>query len=769
MTRLFRALAGSLGLRGCRRLPVAAGLLVGLLAMPALAQGQAATVLGRVLVEGNQRIEAETVRSYMTIGRGDIVTPAQIDRSLKALFATGLFSDVVIRQAGPDLVVSVVENPIINRLAFEGNRRIDDESLGAEVQLRPRVVYTRSRIQNDVQRIVEVYRRSGRFAATVEPKVIQLEQNRVDLIFEVDEGPLTGIRRIMFIGNKKFSDRKLRSELATKETRFFRPFSQSDNYDPDRLAFDQELIRRFYANRGYADARVVSAVAELSPDRSHFFITITVEEGEEFRVGDVTVDSTVRDLSPFQLAGTVTIVRGDRYSAKLVEDIVQDLTFEVGRLGYAFADVRPRLVLDRETNTIDIVFEINEGARVYIERINITGNVRTLDKVIRREFRVVEGDAFNTARLRRSQQRIRSLGFFESVELSEEPGSAPDKSIVNVEVSEQSTGELLFGIGFSTTEKILGDITIRERNLLGRGQELRASFRISARTQDIDLSFTEPFFLDRNLAAGFDVFRRTANQQAESAFDTREIGFSLRAGYPLTDRLRQRFTYTLRFDEVENVGADASRFIVAGDNLTSSIGHTLIYDLRDNSFQPSEGFLVRLDQTLAGFGGNKRYFENRLTYAYFQPFFEDWVGTIRLVEGYIIGLGQDVEIDDRFFVGGSSFRGFRAGGIGPRDTLSGDALGGNVFYVGTAEVRFPLGLPDELGIFGRVFSQAGSLAAVDETGANLFDVGSVRVSSGIGLSWASPVGPINLNYATVLKKEAFDETEAFSFRFATQF
>lgn len=756
------------GPRGRYGLALTAALLLGILSAPALAQGQA-NALGRVLVEGNQRIEAETVRSYMSVGRGDLVTPALIDRSLKALFATGLFSDVLIRQAGADLVVSVVENPIINQLAFEGNRRVDDEALAAEVQLRPRVVYTRSRIQNDVQRIIDVYRRGGRFAATVEPKVIQLPQNRVDLVFEINEGPLTGVRRIMFVGNKRYSDRDLRSELATKESRYYRLFSSSDNYDPDRLAFDQELVRRFYARRGYADARVVAAIAELSADRSNFFITITLEEGEEFHVNKVSVDSSVPDLTPQQLVSTVTIVRGDRFNADAIEETIQDLTFEIGRLGYAFVDVRPRLVLDREANTVDIVFEVNEGPRVYVERINITGNVRTLDRVVRREFRVVEGDAFNTARLRRSQERIRALGFFETVELSDEPGSAPDKSIINVGVSEQSTGELLFGIGFSTTDKLIGDITIRERNLLGKGQDLRASFQISSRTQEIDLSFTEPYFLGRNVAAGFDVFRKSNNQQAQSSFDSREVGFALRAGYPLTERLRQRFSYTLRLDEVDNVGADASRFIVAGSNVTSAIGHSLIYDLRDNSFNPTDGYLVRIDQKLAGFGGNKRYLENRLTYSYFQPFYEDWIGTVQLIEGYIVGIGQGIDINDRFFVGGNNFRGFQSAGIGPRDTTSGDALGGNVFYVGTAELRFPLGLPDELGIVGRAFSQAGSLARVDETGSNLFDVGSVRVSSGFGLSWASPVGPINLDYATVLKKEDLDETQAFSFRFAAQF
>ena len=733
--------------------------------------GAFAQELDRVQVEGNQRIEDATVRSYMSLRQGDAITEAEIDRSLKALFGTGLFSDVTIRRAGNDLVVNVVENPIINRLAFEGNKRIDDDALSAEVQLRPRQVYSRARIQSDVQRIIDVYRRAGRFSVSVEPKVVQLPQNRVDLIFEVEEGPVTGIRKITFIGNRYFSDRKLRSEIATKEDRFYRLFTTADKYDPDRLGVDRELLRRLYLKSGFVDFRVVSAVAELSTDRKDFFVTIAVEEGERFRVGEIDVQSAIRDLADSQLMELVVLESGKIYNAEKVTETIQAIAFEAGRLGFAFVNVRPDLSIDRETRIIDVTFVVNEAQRIFVERINITGNSRTLDKVIRREFRLVEGDSFNAALLQRSRQRLRTLDFFETVQMTQDPGSEPDKTVINVNVREKSTGALTFGAGFSSDQGVLADIGISERNLLGRGQDIRAAITLSGRSQEIDLSFTEPFFLDRNLAAGFDVFRKTADQQRESSFDSRSAGFALRAGFPITELLRQSVNYTLRSDSIGNIDPNASRFVKGqeGTFITSAIGHVLTLDTRNDRISPTDGFIVRLEQTLAGLGGDKHYLRNRLTYAVYFPVAENWTISLRAVDGYIVGLGENISISDRFFVGGNDFRGFRPGGIGPRDLASGDALGGNLFYVGTAELTFPVGLPTEIGLLGRVFSQAGSLARVDESGPGLSDVGSVRVTAGFGVSWSSPFGPIQVDWATALKKEVFDETQSIFLSFGTRF
>ncbi len=738
----------------------------------ALAQGT--SQLTDVSVVGNQRIDAATVRSYMRIEAGDIVDAERVDRALKDLFATGLFADVTIRREGGSLIVNVVENPIINRLAFEGNRRIDDETLTAEVQLRPRIVYTRRRIQNDVQRIVQVYRRSGRFAATVEPKVIQLAQNRVDLVFEISEGPLTRIRKISFIGNREFSDSKLRGTVATKEAAFYRFLTGGDTYDPDRLTADRDLLRRFYLERGYADFRVVSAIAELSADRKDFFVTFSVDEGQQYDFGAIEVETTLKDLDPALLRSVITTVTAETYNAEEVENTIQNITFEVGRLGFAFVDVVPRLDVDREARTIDLTYEVNEGRRVYVERIDIRGNVRTLDKVIRREFRLVEGDAFNTAKLRRSRRNVRSLGFFETIDIAAEVGSAEDKSIIQVEVSERSTGEFSFGAGFSTTDDVIADVSIRERNLLGKGQDLRASIGLSSRRQSIDVSFTEPFFLDRNVAAGFDVFRRR-REQRESSFDENSIGFAVRADFPVAQFLRQSVSYGLRSVDIDNVDATASRFIQgqSGQTVTSEIGYVLTYDLRDDAIEPTEGFVIRGRQNLAGFGGDARYLRTTLDYAHYFPIRKNVTGLVAFKEGFIFGIDQDIQINERFFLGGNSFRGFESSGVGPRDRATNDSLGGNLFYVGSLEGRFPLGLPDEFGILGRVFTEFGSLSLVDDSGANIFDVGSVRVSTGIGFTVRSPLfGPLGLfelDIGVPVVKEDLDETEIFRFSLGTRF
>ncbi|MDA1098701.1 MAG: outer membrane protein assembly factor BamA [Proteobacteria bacterium] len=735
------------------------------------AESASSVAIARIDVQGNQRIEALTIQSYMTIAAGDQFDPGRVDQSLKALFATGLFADVSIRRQGNRLVVDVVENPIINRLAFEGNRRVTDEVLEQEVQLRPRVVYTRSRVQADVQRILQVYRRNGRFAASVEPKVVQLEQNRVDLIFEIAEGPVTGIRRIDIIGNRNFDDGKLRRAIATKESRWYRFFSSDDSYDPDRVTLDRELLRKFYLERGYADFRVLSAVAELTHDRSDFFITFTVEEGELYKFGEIELATNLRNLDPETLRHALTIVKGETYNAELIEESIEELNFEVGRLGYAFVDIRPRVKRQRDERLIDLVLEINEGPRVYIERINITGNIRSLDKVIRRELTLAEGDAFNTAKLRRSREQIRRLGFFDKVDLAQKQGEAQDKVVIDVDVQERSTGELSFGLGVSTEEAVIGDVSIRERNLLGKGQDLKLSLGLSATRQQVDLSFTEPYFLDRNVSAGFDLFIREEDQQDRSSFDEKSKGFGLRTRFPITENLKQGLRYTLRADEIENIDADTSPFIRLdeGDYITSAVSYSLIYDTRDDIILPTKGIVIVGGQEFAGVGGDVRYVQSTGRWSYFYPITRDVVGNVSLSGGYIVGLDQDVRVLNRFFLGGNSFRGFATGGVGPRDSSTDDSIGGNVFYVATGELRFPIGLPQDFGVLGRTFTQVGTLFDPDVSGANLQDSNSARVSVGIGISWRSPFGPINVDLAQAVVKEDFDKDEVFKFNFGTKF
>jgi outer membrane protein insertion porin family len=747
---------------------------------PAIAQGQSSLpetgdeggVIGAIEVEGNQRIEAPTIRSYLTVGVGDPFDPAQLDQSLKNLFATGLFDDVVLRREGDSLVVAVVENPIINRIAFEGNQRLDDETLDAELQLRPRIVYTRSRVQNAVNRILELYRRNGRFAATVEPKVIQLPENRVDLVFEINEGPLTEVQRIIFVGNNAFSDSTLRDVVQTKESAWYRFFTSDDTYDPDRLAFDQELLRRFYLSRGYADFNVRSAIAELTPDGRNFVITFTVDEGQPYNFGNIGLESRLRDFDPEQLRELITTRSGEVYNADQVEDSIVALTEEVGERGYAFVDIQPQLNKRTDEQIIDLTYVINEASRVYIERIDIVGNVRTLDEVIRREFRLAEGDAFNTALLRRSRQRIQDLGYFENVEMTTQPGSSPDKTNIDVAVTERSTGELSFGAGFSTSDGPLGDIRLTERNLLGRGQSLRANFTISGRTQEIDFSFTEPYFLDRDLAATIDLYRRETDFQDESSFDQTTTGGTISGSYPLTERLRHGVRFTVREDEISDVDEDASPFIQAeeGADLTILIGQTLTYDTRDTRFLPSDGALLRFEQDLADFGGDTQFLRNEGLASYYYPFAPEWVLNLAARAGYIFGFGgKEVRLFDRFFLGGATFRGFRFAGVGPRDTSTDDALGGNLVATGTIEQRFPLGLPEELRMFGRVFTETGTLTEVDAEGPTVADSGALRLSVGVGLSWLSPLGPIALDLSQAVVKEPEDETEFFRVSFGTRF
>ncbi len=724
-----------------------------------------------IRIEGNQRIEPETVRSYMQINPGDPFDAQRIDQALKNLFATGLFADVNFRRDGDALVVSVTENPIINKLAFEGNKRLDDDALQQEVQLRPRVVYTQARVQADVKRILDLYRRSGRFAATVEPKIIKLDQNRVNLVFEINEGEVTEVRRIDFVGNKVFSDSDLRDEIVTQEYAFYRFLSTNDTYDPDRLTVDKEALRKFYLANGYADFRVVSAVAELSPDQEAFFITFTVEEGERYKLGTVDIKTTLKDLDPETLRSDVSTSEGDWYNADLVDESVQAISDRVGSLGYAFVDVRPRIDRDTENMVLNLTYDIQEGPKVYVERIDISGNVRTQDKVIRREFRIAEGDAFSTAKLRRTEQRLKNLGFFESVDIQAVPSDSPDKTVIKVKVAEKSTGELSFGAGFSTVDGPLGNVGLRERNLLGKGYDLRAQLNISGRRSTIDVSFTDPYFLDKELSAGIDVFHRRFDRR-ESSFKEQNTGIGLRLGYDLAEYTRHTISYQVSYDKTSDVDSHASDVIQdeEGSEVRSVIGHDIVYDRRDSKFDPREGYYVSVGQDLAGLGGTVRYLRNTLGGGYFYSFNKDvTIGATGEV-GYMFGLGDDVRVTDAFFLGGQNLRGFATGGVGPRDSDTKDALGGKFRAEGTVQASFPLGLPEEYAIRGRVFSDFGTLTGTDfEDDIDLNDDASLRMSLGVGLTWVSPFGPLAVDLAYPILKESYDKDELFRFSVGTTF
>ncbi|ANK81265.1 MAG: outer membrane protein assembly factor BamA [Rhizobiales bacterium NRL2] len=737
-----------------------------LLGSPAAAQQ---VMIEDIAVEGNQRIEAETVRSYMRLQTGSAYERKELDAALKRLYATGLFADVTFRRQGDVLVVSVVENPVINQIAFEGNKALDDDSLSAEVQLRPRIVYTRARVQSDVQRLLQLYRVSGRFAAVIEPKIIQLPQNRINLVFEIQEGTPTEVRSIRFLGNEEFSDSELRSEIATQESAWYSFFSTSDIYDPDLIALDRERLRQFYLNNGYVDFRVLSAVAELTPDRKDFFITFTVEEGEQYTISSVEIDASVKDVEPETLRASVADEPGDVYSAERIEQAIQDIKFELGRRGFAFVEVRPRTQRNREERTIDLTYQVREGPRVYVERIDIEGNTRTLDSVIRRELQLIEGDAFDTAKLERSRRRLRGIDYFSNIEIQPEQGTRPDRAVIKVNVEEQPTGELSLGAGFSTNEAVIGDISIRERNLLGRGQDLRLGLSLSLRRREVDLSFTEPYFLDKPIAAGFDIFNTNLDFQDESSFDQSTTGFRLRSGVSLSQRLRLNLNYQFRRDNIKNVGATASLFIQQqqGVAFTSSVGYTLRYDQTDDPITPTSGFVSTLEQEFAGLGGDVRDIRTQVRHAHFFPLWGNFVLQQSVRGGAVVGLFEDIRINRRFFVGGDTFRGFAPSGVGPRDVATRDALGGEFFAVGTTELQFPLGLPEELGMSGRVFSDYGTAFGVVANGVE--DDPSPRLSFGVGVTWKSPFGPMLFDVSRAVLKNDFDETEAFRFSFGTRF
>jgi outer membrane protein insertion porin family len=746
-----------------------------------------------IRVEGTQRIEKETVLSYLLLQKGDPWDPERVDKSLKALFATGLFADVKLDREGNALVVKVVENPIINRIAFEGNSKLSDKDLNAEIQLRPRVVYTRTRVQNDVQRILQLYRRHEHFAATVEPKVIQLSENRVDLVFEINEGPSTGVRSINFVGNKDFSDGTLRGVVDTKESRWYRFFSNADTYDPDRLTYDRELLRKYYLSQGYADFRVVSAVAEMTPDRDGFIVTFTVDEGPRYKFGKVDVNIKLKNLTRDDVLPLLTVQSGDWYDADAVEHSISVITDAVGNRGYAFVEVKPEIKRNRDGHTIDITFDVQEGPQVYVERIDITGNVRTLDKVIRREMRLVEGDAFNTDKMKRSKERIKNLGFFKKVEVVNKPGSAPDRTVVDVQVEEQSTGQLSFGLGFSSSDGPLVDASIGEKNFLGRGDDVRIGSTLSFRSQQVDLSFTDPYFLDKPLAAGWDLFEVKTSPTTNffsgiaPAYEQFSYGGSLRMGYQISENLRQTLKYTARSDDITDIQSDASLFIALqqGTHLTSSIGQVLLYDRRDNRIDPTNGWFVSEGNDFAGVGFGVDYVRTKVSGGYYYSLWPNWVLSLTGEAGDIFGWGgQPVLLQDRYFVGGDNLRGFAPAGIGPRDIVTNDSLGGNKYWVGSLSLGVPLGLPKELGITGRVFSDFGSLWGNDQKNITLsptqllttggiqpsvYDNPAIRASVGFGFTWVSPVGPIRLDLAAPIKKESIDQTQFFRISFGTRF
>jgi outer membrane protein insertion porin family len=741
-----------------------------------------ANVIRRIVVTGTQRIEEATVLTYVNMRQGDLYDPNEVDIALKALFATGLFTAATRIDFAPatgTMTVRVTENPIVNQVVFEGNSKISAKDLTKETQIKPRAVFTRAKVQADVTRIMELYRRNGRFAARVEPQIISRPQNRVDLIFSITEGDSTGVSRVNFIGNKIFNDSTLRSTIATEESAWWKFLSTNDNYDPDRLAYDRELLRRFYVQRGYADFKVTSSVAQLTPGAKSFYVTFTIDEGPRYRFGKVEIDSKIPELAQAQLMPLIKAKQGDWYNSNYLQDGIDVLTNAAGTRGYAFAQVTPRFNRDVEKRIINVSYAIEQGPRVYIEKIDIVGNTRTLDKVIRREFRLVEGDAFNRVMVDRSQQRIRGLGFFKDVQVRNTPGSQPDRTNVTVAVTEQSTGSVAVGLGYSSASSLIGDISYTEINLFGRGQTLNAIARMSYIQRQFQLSFTEPWFMDRPLSAGFDL-QKIYTDYTQAAFNSDTSAAVMRFGFPISEFSGVQLTYMYKIQKVSVTGGAPLEILLAdGQQNGSVLGYSYTYTDVDDFRKPTTGGMFSFAQYFAGFGGTLRYLESQSNFALYTPIWGGaMVGSLQGKFKYITGYdGTPVPVNSRYFEGGDSFRGFAIAGVGPRDVSQNEqvsAVGGNVSAIGTATLKFPSLFPESFGVNVSLFADFGTVGHLDAVAGRTCTVNSCirdnlafRASAGLSVGWVSPFGPLNVDIGIPIAKSPYDREQIIHFSTGT--
>ncbi len=775
-------------LRGMRAARLGVCLLIALLpaaipaAAPARAQAAPAAVapggvISSIRVVGNQRIEASTIRSYLLVTPGQPFDPNELNRSLKVLYSTGLFRNVAFSRQGDVLVVRVVENPIVNQVAFEGNHALTAKELSAEIQLRPRAVYTAATARADRRRILNLYGQKGHFNATVTPEIIKLSQNRVNVVFRIHDGPASFVSRIAFVGNHAFGEGTLRTVINTRQEAWWRFLTSSDTYSPDRVKFDEELLRRFYLRHGFLDFRVVSANAELSPTRRAFFLTFTLHEGPRWKVAKVTVDSLIPKLAARQFRGDLALGAGDWYDGDAVRRTIRRISDAAQQKGFPFAEVKPDIRRNPKTHTIALTFNIVQGPRVYIQRIEITGNTRTEDQVIRREFHLAEGDPLIARSIRNTDKRLHDLNYFKSVAITASPGTTPDKVIVHAKVVEKPTGQLTIGGGYSTDIGFLTNLGISQDNFLGTGRRVAINGLLAQRATQINLSITDPHFLGRNLLAGVNIFDTINNNQINSSYDEQRIGTDFTLGYSFNNHVRQSWTYSAVDRNVYNIVTGASLYVLdeAGWSFLSQLGTTFTFDYRDSAIDPHRGFVVRVGGDVAGLGGSAYYVRGNLSGTYYIPLDaitgnSDWGIAIGASAGYLTDYnGYHDRIIDRFFLGGANLLGFADGGAGPHDINSGDSLGGRFIWTQTTTLRFPLPISPDLGISGRAFVDVGSLTGVSAKFGPVYDNASPRVGAGIGFSWKTPFGLLDLDFADAVVKYKYDKTQVFRFGFGTRF
>jgi outer membrane protein insertion porin family len=727
-------------------------------------------VISEIVIEGNQRVEIDTINSYINLSKGDEFNSDILNKTLKSLFSTGFFSDVKIVKNESVLIIKVIENPIVNRIIFEGNDEIEDDVLEAEISMKSRNLFTRSKIQNDVERILNLYRAEGSFSSKVTPKIISLPQNRVDIVFEIYEGENTIINSITFNGNKNFSDRRLRDIIITRQTRWYSILSSSDRYDPQQLVVDESLIRQFYKNHGYADVEIKSAVAQLDRNQEGFNIIFGINEGMKYNYDQIKIVTNNNEINTDIIIKELTIEEGDVYSAGKIEKSVKVITDLVNDQGFPFTETIPEVERIDDTNKIAVVFNINEAEKKYIGKISIIGNDRTLDSIIRRNIRLAEGDAFVPGLIARSKTLIGNLGFFSKVDIKEVSSVKEGYSDLIVEVAETSTGEVSFGGGYSSQVGGLVNIGITEKNFLGKGQRLSTNAKLSERRSEYSISFAEPYLFNRDLYSSANLYNNTMDYR-ESRYDLKREGFDLTGNFSLSEYSRQSLGYSLEVRTLKSrSGASATIVAEEGETTLSEISTSISFDKTNSKMIPTAGYNISVAAALAGVGGDKKFIRINNIGNYYKSFNDDLITLgIDYRTGIIMGLGQDILISDRYFLGGNNFRGFEQSGIGPRDVSSRDSLGGNIYYTGTLKATFGIGLPPELGVKGNWFTTFGSLTGIDKSSVTYYDNGAIRLSTGLGVSWESPFGPISIIFSEAILKEDYDVTESLSFGIGSKF
>ena len=763
------------------------GVKVAILATTILCNYQALALerINKITIEGNKRVEASTIESYLGVHVGDEYNPQTQDQSLKSLYATSMFEKINIRFESGNLIVHIEETPFVSKVDFKGNSKIKNSTIAKELLTTSGESLSKAKIQADIEKIKELYKRSGRFSVGVEPKIEPQENNRVKVIFEISEGPKTGIKRIYFTGNENYHDSELKTVILTKESRWFRFLETNDTYDPDRIDYDKELLREFYQSVGFADFRVISATAELSPTKESFTVTYSVEEGDKYNFGEISIDNKIAEIDTKLVQKFISVKSGQTFNMSALEKIAEKIADSLASLGYPQVNVEPVVInKNNRTKTADISFVIAKADKIYVGQMNIEGNLKTEDKVIRREFKIAEGDIFNRSYIEKGEQNLRNLDYFEKVSTRITPTGKRDKYDVEIEVQEKSTSSIGFDVGYNTAGGLFGRLSFLERNLVGTGKYLTAGVQAGKRNTSYYAGITEPHFLDRELSLGGNAFRNESGKsggwgQTEQNYSLKSLGFTTSLGYQIYENLSHEIDHTIKEDWLKGPSASSSRFLIEqmGKFTTSAISHTLTYDQTDSRIIPKNGYLISGTQEYAGVGGNNKYLKHELDGKYFKSFNNNKL-TLKLSgsAGDIRGMGgKTVRISDRFNLGDYTLRGFSSGGVGPRDKRTDEGLGGQQFYAFSTELNFPLGLPEEFNLTGAVFTDIGSVWRVKLSPNSLYkrsefyDDKSMRASVGFGFIWITRFAPIRVDWAVPIRKKPYDDKQNFHLKFSTHF